>query len=292
MLNIPTFQRVALLIDADNAQLSHLEQILKISKYYGKMTICRIYGDWRQPPLSAWKKKIKPASVKIIQVNRIAKQATDKKLMKQAIKILCAGEADIFVIASGDGGFKQLCERIKQKGRKVVGIGNKGQTSTHLKASCHLFYCIEDLEEEILKLEQTRQFKALLYRALDSIPCDKDGWVHFGPLGTKLRELDSDFENRFGSKKLSEWISDLRDDFEIHEQLVRDRETTERIALMRAACIQVQHTDGRAHISQIGQVLRKVDSRFKSLFGKKKLSEWLDAYPHIFKRCENYVSLA
>lgn len=217
MLGIVTFPRVALLIDADNAQLNHLEQILKISDYYGNLKICRAYGDWKQRPLSTSCDRVRRLNIKTIQVDRVAKNSTDKQLMNEARKILRAGDADIFIIVSGDGDFTPLCEEIKQKGRKVVGIGNKGQTSTRLQASCETFYYIEHLEEALIQLE--------------------------------------------------------------------------RIALLREAFIQAQRTDSLAHIAQIGQVLRRLDSRFESRFGKKKLSEWFEEYPHIFKRHENYISL-
>ena len=44
MLNIPTSYRVALLIDADNAQLNHLEQVIKFSDTCGVQLIFRAYG--------------------------------------------------------------------------------------------------------------------------------------------------------------------------------------------------------------------------------------------------------
>ncbi len=132
MFSIPTFHRVALLIDADNTQLNHLEQILKISEYYGNLKICRAYGDWKKLPLSTSYNRVQGLNIKTIQVDRLAKDTTDKQLLIEAGEILGAGDADLFVIASGDGDFRVLCERIKQKGRKVIGIGNKGQTSTHL----------------------------------------------------------------------------------------------------------------------------------------------------------------
>lgn len=296
MLNIPTFNRVALLIDADNAQLSHLEQILKIAEHYGHLKICRAYGDWKKLPLSASYDNVHNLNIECIQVDRVAKDTSDKQLIIEAVEILGAGDSDLFIIVSGDGDFRQLCEHIKQKARKVVGIGNKGQTSPYLQESCDLFHYIEDLAEVLVQLEQTRQqeFMDLLFRALASMPCDNEGWVHCGPLGTKLRELDSGFEDRFGNKRLSEWLHDLIGQVEINAQMVRlaDPEIPKRIALLREAFIQVQRPDSLAHIGQIGQILRILDVGFESHFGKRRLSEWLDDYPYIFKRYENYVALS
>ncbi len=292
MLNIPTFHHVALLIDADNIQLSCLEQILKIADCYGNLKICRAYGDWKQPPLSSSYDNVRKLDIDCVQVNRFAKDTADKQLMIEAGEILGADDADLFIVVSGDGDFRQLCERVRQKGRTVVGIGNKGQTSTRLQESSDSFCYIEDLEDVLLRLEQTRlqEFKTLVLRALDS----KDNWVNLGSLGTKLRKIDKEFENQFGHKKLSEWLSELSDKFEIKGQVVRvtDPEFSERLALLRNACIRAQRPDGLAEIGHIGQILRKLDSRFESHFAKKKLSKWLGEYPHIFKRHENYVLLS
>jgi hypothetical protein len=295
MLNTPTFHCVALLIDADNVQLSRLEQILKIADYYGDRKICRAYGDWKQPPLSSFYNDVRKLNIECIPVPRNAKDTADKKLMIEAGIILGTGDADLFIIVSGDGDFRLLCEQIKQMDREVVSIGNNGHMSTHLQESCDIFYYIEDLEAILLQLEQTRlqEFKTLVFRALDSISCDKKGWVKLSLLGTKLHELDKGFKNRLGHKKLSAWLSDLSSQVEIKGQMVRvmDPEFFERVTLLREAYTQAQRTDGRAEIGHIGQILRKLDSRFESHFGKKKLSEWLEGYPHVFKRHENYVSL-
>ncbi len=298
MLRIPTSHAVALLIDADNIQLSCLEQILKLADYYGDVHIRRAYGDWKQPPLSASAAKVQKLDVKVVQVKRSGKDTTDKQLLIEAGEILGSGDADIFIIASGDGDFALLCERIKEKGRKVVGIGNKKQASPHLQKSCETFYYIEELDELLIQLQQTRlqeEFKALVFRALDLVPHDPEGWVNCGQLGKKLRELDPDFNERFGSRKLSEWLTDLSGQLDRNGQLIRrviDPESLQRVSLLRAACLQVKRADGLAHIGQIGQILRKLDSGFESHFGGKKLSEWFKQYPDIFTQHENYISLS
>lgn len=200
MLNIPTSKPVALLIDADNIRLNHLKRILEISAYYGSRKTCRAYGDWEKPPLANSSDKVRDLGIETIQVDRRAKDSTDKALLIEAGEILGEGSAETFIIASGDGDFRQLCERIRQKGRKVVGIGHKGHTSPHLRESCSTFHYIEDLEEALMQFKPTRhqEFDVRLYRALDSLPRDEEGWVTWGSLANRLRELDSDLENRFG----------------------------------------------------------------------------------------------
>lgn len=214
MNKYPLPRRVALLIDADNTKLCSTSQILGFAKQYGELTICRAYGDWKQPPLSSWCKKLAVLDVKLEQQARSGKNATDYLLMIEAGEILGADEADVFAIVSGDGDFESLCRRIKQKGKQVIGIGNKNHTSEGLQRVCHKFFFVEDIVTELA------EFEALLARAMLEIS-QKDGWVHYAPLGQKLRQLYPNFESRFGNRKLSEWLSNFNTQFEICEQKVR-----------------------------------------------------------------------
>ena len=47
------FQKIALLIDADNAQSSKAEAILKEVSAYGRIVIKRAYGNWSKPSLQS-----------------------------------------------------------------------------------------------------------------------------------------------------------------------------------------------------------------------------------------------
>jgi len=44
-----TRQKIAMLIDGDNAQSSLLPQMLAEAGKYGMVTVRRIYGDWTTP---------------------------------------------------------------------------------------------------------------------------------------------------------------------------------------------------------------------------------------------------
>jgi hypothetical protein len=51
----PPLNRLALLIDADNAQPSITEVLLSEVAKYGVANVKRIYGDWTTPSLTGWK---------------------------------------------------------------------------------------------------------------------------------------------------------------------------------------------------------------------------------------------
>ena len=51
-------QRLALLIDADNASPAIIAGLLSEISKYGVLTVKRIYGDWTTPNLGGWKSSL------------------------------------------------------------------------------------------------------------------------------------------------------------------------------------------------------------------------------------------
>lgn len=203
MLNIPYLQRVAVLIDGDNAQLDKLQQIIEISSHYGQLTICRIYGNWKQRSLKKHLQKLNKHKIEQIQVDRIGKDSTDKQLLIEASMILGADDADTFVIVSGDGDFRQLCAKIKDNGKTVIGISNKGKDSLLLKKICHKFHFIENLKQDLASLKKRKpsKFEKLLIQAFHELNPENNR-VNCGVLNQMLRELEPEYRKRFGNKRL------------------------------------------------------------------------------------------
>ena len=59
--------RLAILIDADNAKASLVEPLLKEIAKYGTANVKRIYGNWTSPQLSSWKDKLNEFAIQPIQ---------------------------------------------------------------------------------------------------------------------------------------------------------------------------------------------------------------------------------
>lgn len=235
MERIPLHTKVAILIDADNAQLDYIEQVLTISEYYGKLETCRIYGDWNKSPLSSWCETLDSLkNVERIPVERVGKNATDNRLLIEVGEILEAAywENNIhaFVIVSGDGDFTAACKRIQERGKYVIGIGNKMRTSTTFLDSCDKSYYLEDLDNELAILEKRHPIPPREVRELFNVlffayhKTTKTDWMSFGQLGKRLREEDPNFERKYGKYKLSNWLTIFDEDFEIRDQMIRRKE--------------------------------------------------------------------
>ena len=63
----PSQNRLAVLIDADNAQPSITEGLLSEVAKYGVASVKRIYGDWTTPSLSGWKSVLLEHSIQPVQ---------------------------------------------------------------------------------------------------------------------------------------------------------------------------------------------------------------------------------
>ncbi|MCA9908362.1 MAG: OST-HTH/LOTUS domain-containing protein, partial [Anaerolineae bacterium] len=100
----------------------------------------------------------------------------------------------------------------------------------------------------------------------------------------------------FGSYRLSTWLRSLDQHFESDGERVRRIDPAPdqtRLALLNKAYDQTQGPNGLAHLGQLGNTLRALDPDYKRHFGGKKLSAWLEEYPHTFKiHDDHYVSLA
>ena len=226
-----TLKTLALLIDGDNAQPKYLKQIIQFCENYGTLKIKNAYGDWKQPPLAAHCKVVKELTIERVQQDRVGKNATDFGLAMDVGSMLDKGEVDIYFIVSSDGDFTAMCERIRQKGAQVIGIGSKSSSSSTLRKSCNTFFYAEDIVEKQNK-PSTKSSTApkpkitpileILIQAYQKTP-QENGWVHLGQLGEVLRHHDKQFYQRFANKKLSTWFKDFPQKFEVLGHRVRIR---------------------------------------------------------------------
>lgn len=60
-------EKIALLIDADNTQLSKLETVIQELSAYGRIVVKRAYGNWRKESLKNWEDELKRLAIKAEQ---------------------------------------------------------------------------------------------------------------------------------------------------------------------------------------------------------------------------------
>ena len=126
-MNSSAQSRLAVLIDADNAQPAIVDGLLAEVGKYGTASVKRIYGDWTGPQLQGWKKVLLSHSIQPIQQFRYTtgKNATDSAMIIDAMDLLYSERFDGFCIVSSDSDFTRIAMRIRESGLTVYGFGER-----------------------------------------------------------------------------------------------------------------------------------------------------------------------
>jgi uncharacterized LabA/DUF88 family protein len=227
--------RLAVLIDADNANPNSIEILLKEIATYGTANVKRIYGDWTKSQLTGWKDKLNKLAIQPIQQfsYTTGKNATDSALIIDAMDLLYTKNFDGFCIVSSDSDFTKLASRIREDGLLVYGFGER-KTPESFVVACDKFIYTEVLEESEAQFEEdigsdaskisangsthktnsscqkstkdNQKLFKLLKDAYQAI-AGEDSWTHLGPMGTQLNKLSPSFDARnYGYKKLIELV--------------------------------------------------------------------------------------
>jgi len=141
-----TPHKLAVLIDADNAQPSRIGPVLLEIARYGNACIKRAYGDWTGTCLNGWKGPLLQQAIQPIQqfAYTHGKNATDSAMIIDAMDLLYAHRFDGFCLVSSDSDFTRLAMRIREAGLVVYGFGDR-RTPPPFVTACSRFIYIENL---------------------------------------------------------------------------------------------------------------------------------------------------
>lgn len=226
-------QKMAVLIDADNVPYSSIKEMLEEVAKNGTPTIKRIYADWTKPNANGWKGVLLENAITPIQQYSYTsgKNSSDSALIIDAMDILYSQQVDGFCIVSSDSDFTRLATRLRESGKKVMGIGEK-KTPLPFITACDKFVYIEILKPKPLpsksetKQKQGKKEAAVPMNKVDmslvnllkesvSDLADETGWTFLGELGNFLLKKKRDFDPRnYGFQKLLPLIKSM-DEFEI-----------------------------------------------------------------------------
>ncbi len=226
-------EKLAVLIDADNAQPSIVDGLLSEIAKYGTANVKRIYGDWTLSGLKGWKEVLLEYSIQPIQQfgYTSGKNATDSALIIDAMDLLYTGKFDGFCIVSSDSDFTKLASRIREAGLFVYGFGER-KTPQAFVSACDKFIFTEvlrskdDYSEKIRRkttseLKKDTKLVNSLRNAVEA-SSDDSGWAHLASVGSNIAKQVPEFDPRnYGYKKLGELASATKL-FQIEERPVGD----------------------------------------------------------------------
>ena len=229
-------QRLAVLIDADNAQPSVIEGLLAEVAKYGVASVKRIYGDFTSTRQTQWKDALLKFSINPVQqfAYTRGKNATDSSLIIDAMDLMYTRRFDGFCLVSSDSDFTRLAQRLREEGLTVYGFGEKKTPDAFVQA-CDKFVYTEVLRADggTAPSARTRAGRSgakaapqpapgkpapvapapasaeprvtgprplpldLISQAIeDASDEDEQGWAQLGAVGSYLTKIRPDFDSR------------------------------------------------------------------------------------------------
>ncbi len=130
--------------------LFDIDRVLERLVEKGKLIVKKAYADWSRFP--AYTGPFHEAAIELIEIPVRAmtgKNSADIRLVVDAMDLAWSkAHIDTFVIVSGDSDFSPLVSKLKENGKRVIGLGMRGSTSNLLSDNCDEFIYYEDLERE------------------------------------------------------------------------------------------------------------------------------------------------
>lgn len=230
-------EKIAVLIDADNSQLSKLKAILDEISTYGRIVVKKAYGDWKNPCLKNWEEVLKTLAVKPEQqfAYTKGKNATDMALVIDAMDLLSTEIYDAFAVVCSDSDYTPLVIRLRESGVYIFGAG-EGKTPTPFIKACDNFIKTEHLidNDELegsasdkkkpvssvssdtsqVQANDINNIHRLLIIAGEKYQ-DDDGWVNVASAGTYIKRVQPDFEAKnYGFLKLPDLLTAFPEKYE------------------------------------------------------------------------------
>lgn len=137
---------IALLIDTDNVSAKYINALMQELFILGKVTYRRMYGDFTQSSNDGWKRVVNKYAITPVQqyTYTVGKNATDSRMVIDAMDILYSDNVDAFCIMSSDSDFTGIAKRLKESNKFVIGAGER-KTPNSFVNCCDRFFILEDI---------------------------------------------------------------------------------------------------------------------------------------------------
>lgn len=248
-------RKLAVLIDADNAQPSVIEGLLAEVAKFGIASVKRIYGGFTSTRATQWKEKLLEHSINPVQqfAYTSGKNATDSSLIIDAMDLMYTGRFDGMCLVSSDSDFTRLAQRMREEGLTVYGFGERKTPDAFVQA-CDKFIYTEVLRAEVTPTKPTLSRSAKPKKTVAAAPVAKAT----GASASKAAHAAP-------APSVKPAVLPLPVD------------------LLRRAIEEESDEQGWAHLGAVGAYLTKIRPDFDPrLYGHKKLSDLVKHHPRHF----------
>ncbi|MCI4568096.1 NYN domain-containing protein [Lysobacter sp. CFH 32150] len=250
-------RKLAVLIDADNAQPSVIEGLLAEVAKYGVASVKRIYGDFTSTRATQWKNALLKFSINPVQqfAYTSGKNATDSSLIIDAMDLMYTGRFDGMCLVSSDSDFTRLAQRMREEGLTVYGFGERKTPDAFVQA-CDKFIYTEVLRAEVAPAAASKPVVAKPARSKKKTTAR---------VTTTMEAAPPTAANAGSGPPAKPAVLPLPVD------------------LLRRAIEEESDEQGWAHLGAVGAYLTKIRPDFDPrLYGHKKLSDLVKHHPRHF----------
>ncbi len=215
MAAIPTTadDRVAVLVDCDNASPDALDHALRMVAQHGRVVVRRGYGNHATFARQWQQVMVDHSFTPCLQFSFASgKNTADIALALDALELLLDGRANTFCLVTSDSDFVHLCRKLRERGGKVL-IAGDARSPIALRNAADQFYewraaapldpsagqpGIEVASASVEKpAASPKRRPRFVVDAVGLLASDTvDGKVHLGPLGVYLRRTDPAFSTK------------------------------------------------------------------------------------------------
>ncbi|WP_374556566.1 NYN domain-containing protein [Thermomonas sp.] len=255
-------RRLAVLIDADNAQASVIEGLLAEVAKYGLASVKRIYGDFTTQQQAQWKKVLLKHSISPVQqfAYTSGKNATDSALIIDAMDLMYTGRFDGMCLVSSDSDFTRLAQRLREEGLTVYGFGEHKTPDPFVQA------CDKFIYTEVLRAEAPEPAAAAPAKPAQKTAAKKPATAKANAPAQEPAAAPAPASGKAAPQPVP-------------------------FNLLRQAIEEASDDEGWAHLGAMGAYLNKIKPNFDPrLYGQKKLSDLLRKQPKHFNVIERETS--
>lgn len=282
-------QKIAVVIDADNTQISKLEDVFHEISTRGRIVVKRAYGNWHKPTLKNWGEIIKRLAIKAEQQFDYVsgKNATDMALVIDTIELLYTNLYDAFVIVSSDSDYTPLAIKLREAGVYVMGVGEQ-KTPVAFRNACDEFLFLENCSSSVEGNDAhdvVSSFQSDAQDAASSSQSDAQDAVSSPQKEKAEMSISPNNEKEESTKQLKEDVqktdsTPIASSAPAEENSEKKNDLNEIHALLEKAYDTFQDEDGWVNVAKVGLFLRRAKPDFDSrTYGFQKLSLFLKNFP-------------